>query len=83
MLLAADSYQRALPTVVCSVAPCSVIRAVCVVIMNILCCWFRFLKEMDGDVLLSGVEFVQCFQCIDVCIFAVCILLYIIINGML
>jgi hypothetical protein len=78
MLVPAYSYQRSLPAMyVCyfrwraGVTPSSVILAVCVVIMNILCCWFRFLKERGGSVLLSGVQFVYCFQygviCIEVC----------------
>jgi hypothetical protein len=33
---------------------------VCVVIVNVLCCWFRIFKERGGCVLLSVVERVQC-----------------------
>jgi hypothetical protein len=41
---------------------------VCVLIMNVLCCWFRTFKESGGGVLLSGVEFVQCSEYEVTCI---------------
>jgi hypothetical protein len=32
------------------------------VTVNVLCRWFRIFKEKSGRVLLSGVQFIQCFE---------------------